>query len=152
MSLRGVFTSLVFGVISALIALYNVKYAFIIFAAVYLLKALIQVKSKDVFNKYQKLVNIDKYNEYIKKDKIFKKFIKSDPIADIMVAGLFIYMSFRQYNTVNNINYAIMVFSFIMINYFVDIYAMKTSDTWEEYKKKNMFSGIILLLIVLFII
>lgn len=152
MSLRGILTSLIFGTLAALLALYNIKYAFIIFALVYFIKALIQIKSKVAFDKYQKLINIDKYNIYIKKDKEFKKFIKSDPIADIIVAGLFLYMSFRQYNAINNKNYAIMVFAFIVINYFIDIYAMKTSINWEDYKKKSMFSGIILVLIVLFII
>lgn len=152
MTLRGILTSLIFGTISALIAFYNVKYAFIIFALVYFVKALIQIKSKESFERYQKFVNIDKYNIYMKKDKEFKKFIKSDPIADILVAILFTYMSFREYSAVNNKNYAIMVFAFIVINYFVEIYAMKNSITWEDYKKKSMFSGIILILIVLFIL
>ncbi|WP_040212486.1 hypothetical protein [Clostridium polynesiense] len=150
MSFRGVATSLFVGFTLAFITLYDIRFAFMLLAAFYLVKAFIQVKGKDKFDSFQKITNIDRYNEYIKKDAVFKKFIKSDPIADIIMAGLFIYMSFREYNFFNNVKYALIMFSIIMINYFADLYALKKSSTWLDYKKKNMLLIMGIMVIILF--
>lgn len=148
MTLRGVLTSTIFAVVLGVISLFNVRVSLALLGVLYFFKAALQLKSKESYEKLEKIMNVDRYNAYSLKDKEFKKYIKSDPISDIIVGALFIYMTFKMSIRIDSLKYAMMIFSFIMVNYFIEVYSMRKSNSWEDYKKKSILSAMVMIFIV----
>ncbi len=149
MSVRGILTALISAVLVSLISAFNFKIAMYIIAIYYGMKALLYVINKDFYKKFDKISNIDRYNAYIKKDDEFKKYIKSDPLADILISGIFIYIGFSLSNKINSSTYYVMIFLFILFNYFIEVYAMTKSKSWEDYKKKSGMASLAIIAIIL---
>lgn len=148
MSLRGVLTALISAMLISAVAIFNVKVALYIIAAFYMIKGILQVANKEYYKSIEKFMNIDRYNAYQKKSDEFKKYIKSDPISDFLMGGLFIYFSMRFNANINNIKVALMVFVFVILDYFVEAYAMSKKDKWEDYKKTSILTAMVLIFLV----
>ncbi|MBB6697260.1 hypothetical protein [Clostridium algidicarnis] len=148
MSFKGFITSVMLGLVLSIISIWNFRISLYILGLFYILKGALQLMNKDYYNKLLYFMNIDRYKAYELKGEEFKKYIKSDPISDFIVAFLFIYVGYKAKLPTNSIRYPLMVFLFITIDYLIETNAMIKSEKWEDYKKKSILTAMVMILAV----
>ncbi|MBU5592036.1 hypothetical protein KQI89_09665 [Clostridium sp. MSJ-4] len=152
MSLKGFMTSVILGLLLAIVSIWNFRIALYVLGIFYIIKGALQLINKEYYKKFQCIINVDRYKAYEKKNDEFKKYIKSDPISDLIMAFLFIYVGYKANIAAGSIKYPLMIFLFISIDYLIETNAMVKSEKWEDYKKKSIFTSIIMIFIVFFLL
>ncbi len=148
MSFKGFITSVMIGLMLAIISIWNFRISLYILGVFYILKGTLQLINKNYYNKLLYFINVDRYKAYEVKGEEFKKYIKSDPVSDFIVAFLFMYVGYKAKLPTNSIRYPLMVFLFITIDYLIETNAMIKSDKWEDYKKKSILTAMVMILVV----
>lgn len=150
MSKKGLAVTSVLSIFSGIITyLIGVPYTVMFFGGFYCLMGIFLLTNKDTYIKIKKIINIDSFEEYNKKDEEFKKYIKDNSASYILIGGVFVYLGFRMLGMKFSSIYIIAITVIVFLNYLIETYAMKTSKTWLDYKKK---SGMLQIVLVFFIL
>lgn len=153
MSKKGFLGSLILSVVMGVLSYFiKIPYTLMIVGIFYCIMSLFLLKDKNMYVKIKEMINIDAYEEYNKKDEEFKTYIKDNAYSYLLIGVVFLYLGYRVRSGQFSYEYSIIISVVIFLNYLIEVYSMKSSKTWTDYKKKSGLLNIALVCIAMILV